>query len=90
MTVDEIPGWRRPCGVLSPCSYEYHVERHGLQGAIVDLLGSESRTRGEFAAAVREDWGDCTDAALGQALRELLRAGGIRRNAGRYSRTGDD
>lgn len=63
-----LPGWRWPHGAVDG----EERERRSLREAICDLLGDASLSGEELTAAVREEWGDCGDAEVAAAIRELL------------------
>lgn len=54
-------------------------QRASLREAICDAIGSAALTYDEIAAAVSEDWGACDDRELDREIRELWRAGELRR-----------
>ncbi|HEY6180099.1 MAG TPA: hypothetical protein VIX73_36910, partial [Kofleriaceae bacterium] len=61
-----------------------------LADALWDLAGPEPQLVEELHAAVVEAWGDCTIAQVSSALRELVRAGWLRREGRGYVAAGGD
>ena len=74
--ITELPGWRQPLGAIAPNA---GAERARLADALCELAGPEPQTVDELRAALVEEWGDCTAAQVGMAVRELVRAGWLRR-----------
>lgn len=82
---DRSIAWRNRYAGVGTTDERAARERASLRDAICEVLGHAALTRDEIAAAVREDWGACSDAQVRSALTALHGAGELRIVGGRYA-----
>lgn len=81
--------WRNRYGGTATRRERAARERRSLREAICDLLEDMALTGEELAAAVREEWGECTEAQLATAIRELMYDDELRFDGERYALRGE-
>jgi len=75
-----LPSWRKPYGDSLAAPEERRARELGsMRATIIDIVGSSALTRDQIASALHEDWGTCSDASIGHALRVMMRDGKLRR-----------
>jgi len=75
-----LPSWRKPYGESIATPEERRARELGsMRAAILDIVGAAALTRDQISRGLREDWGACSDASIGHALRVLMRDCQLRR-----------
>lgn len=80
----ELPGWRRPLGYAAP-DESIARQRTSLREAVYGVA-DVPMTAAELRAAIREEWGPASDAAIDSARNDLARYGEFARVDGGWVR----
>lgn len=65
-------------------------ERDGITDALLESADYAPQTAAQLFAAVRDEWGECSDAVLGRQLSQLVRRGELLHVGDGYVLAGGD